>query len=176
MKLTKTIRQDFVAAVLANEVKSPDFAALTNAAWKEIISPMMPLAVAAVYNDPRTEDWVTAGHKYGGLVHEAQMRRERGDLSAEQLAGFVKLDEIENMRDKHSRNVANIRDAINTAAASVTTVLGMKKLFPQYAKYLPGEAARPGRLEAQVAIANLDASIAIANAPAKRRRAKKAVK
>lgn len=176
MKLTKTIRQEFLAAILTHEVKTPDFPALTDSVWKEILAPMMPMAVAAVYLDPRTEEWVTGGTPFGGLLHEAKMRRDRGDLSESQKASFAKLDEIEEMRGKHSRNVDNIRDAINTAAESVTTVNGMRKLFPQYAKYLPGEVTRPSGLEAQVAIANLGASIAIANTPPRRRRAKKAVR
>lgn len=171
MKLTKTIRHAFMASVLTNEVKAPDFPALTAATWKEIISPMMTVAVAAIYNDSNATKWVSEYH-IGELRHEAERRRARGDLTKAQAAAFAKLDKIEEMREKHQRNLDNIRDAISTAAESVTTVAGLGKLLPQYAKYLPSDKGRPSGLEAQVAIAGLPAAIETASAASRGPRAR----
>ena len=167
MKLTKTSRQAWINAVLSAEVQSPDFAKMEREAWDEVVVQYMPLAVASIYKSPTHREWINPE-----MV--AKIREQIGrDIATARdknpkLSKLVAcLDQIEDLRDRHQRNVDNIRDALSTAANSVTTVLGLEKLVPQYAEYLPGTKGRPTSSEAQVAIFGLKESLAAVKTPVK---------
>ena len=164
MKLTKTTKKAFVEAVLANEVESPDFADQIEKVWVKLTLLVMPLSVAIVYNNAATRQWIST---------EKVMAARRSITSATTLSTdkssapikeqFDAIAEIEVKRSRHQTTIDNIRAAIETAADSVTTVEGLKKLLPQYAKYLPAGKTRPTASAAQQALQGLDATIKTAN-------------
>jgi hypothetical protein len=159
MKLTKTIKDKFLADILSKEVASPDFAGEISLCMKELISPMMPVAVAAIYNHSATSDWVSPA-KVLELKAELVRRTDRGELNAKQAVLSRKIAAIEKRRDDHSRTLDNIRAAVTVAMDSVTTVNGLVKQLPQFAKYLPIERQRPDDTAVQAALFTVGAVIA----------------
>ena len=166
MKLTKTIKDKFLADILSKEVASPDFATEISLVMKELISPMMPLAVAGIYNHSATSGWVSPA-KVMELKAEVVRRIETGEMNAKQAVLARKIAIIEARRNDHSRTLDNIRDAVTVAMDSVTTVNGLVKQLPQFSKYLPAERGRPDDTAVQAALFTVGAVIAKANAPAK---------
>ena len=181
MKLTKQAKKAYIEGVLSHEVEAPNFAEQIEAAWQEITVLLMPVAVAAVYRNPATRDWVSA-EKVQVTRQRIRERDRRADggFTDKINAQLSKIDEVEQLRDKHQYNVDNIRKAITTAADSVTTVEGLRRILPQYAKYLPDCGLRPTASDAAKALRGLNETIQTANiiagtsrAPGKKRAARK---
>jgi hypothetical protein len=176
MKLTKTLRQEFVNAVLQGEVKAYDFAERIAEVHRDMIATLMPMSVAEVYKNPATRGWVSQ-HRVADLIaYVTNTYKGAEDCPAAYAEGFEKIDRIEIDRAEHYRNIDNIRQAIDKVCESVTTVAGVAKLLPQYSNYLPKDPTRPTRSEAVKAAETAETAVAVANIGAWRANPKKAVK
>lgn len=176
MKLTKTSRQKWMNDILSNEVKAPDFAKQTEEIWMELLAPAMPMGIAEAFKSQSARDWINP-HKVAKLRQELQARIDTDDLSPRQRSIVAKLNQVEENRGKHQRTLDNIRSSLTTAAESVTTVAGLAKLLPQYAKYLPKTGGRPDEAATQGALFSLQENLAaVSKLPVKKPRNRKAVK
>ncbi len=137
MKLTKTIRHEFCKKVLES-IPAPDFAKMRADTWKKIIIGRLPTAVAKVYN--KHPEFV-APELVADIVKQATNDFDRDafltDYERELAAA---LFEIESQNDRFKEKLSKLRESVMTAALSVTTVNGVKKLLPQYAEFLPNES------------------------------------
>lgn len=183
MKLTMQAKKAFVEGVLSNEVEAPNFAEQVEEVWVKLTVVVMPVSVAAIYKNDATRQWVSSTKVMAARRSLADIAKTGKTDSAVLALHFKTLADIEEKRARHQVTIDNIRAAIETAADSVTTVEGLKKLLPQYAKYLPGGKTRPTASAAQQALQGLDATIKTANiiaatskAPVKRRSRAKAAK
>ncbi len=176
MKLTKTIRQEFVNAVLTGEVKSHDFAERIAEAHRNMIVTLMPVNVAEVYTNVATRGWVSQRRVAELIAYIDNTYKGAADCPAIFAQGFEQIDRIENARSEHYRNIDSIRAAIDKVCDSVTTVAGVAKLLPQYAKYLPKDATRPTRSEAKQAAETAETAVAVANVASWRAKPKKVAK
>lgn len=162
MKLTQTIKEKFIADVLTGEVIPVDFAERIDKEWKAMIAKVMPIGIASIYTNPALTSWVNPT-----MVESLRMQLTslRGHASAPGYvqAGFEAIDRIEMERAAHYRNIDNIRDAIVKVCDSVTTVLGVAKMLPQYEKYLPKDKSRVSRDEAKIAAQTASAAVKVAN-------------
>lgn len=153
MKLTQTIRGEFLNKILAS-AKARNYADEAEAVWSKIIVTQMPAAVAEIYQGANTK-WVNTD-EIARIRRDMKEKRSRNSsMPAGVVAHFKALDDIEDAREKHSKALDNIREAITTASMSVTTVTGLAKLFPQYKHFLPKDGLRPSKEAAQHAVAQL---------------------
>lgn len=153
MKLTQTIRADFLNKILAS-TKSRNFSGEAEAVWSKIVVTQMPSDVAEIYKGVNAK-WVNTD-EIARIRRALKEKRSRNSpMPVGVAAHFKALDDIEDAREKHSRALDNIREAITTAALSVTTVNGLAKLFPQYKHFLPEGGLRPTKEDAKIAVARL---------------------
>lgn len=163
MKLTQQIKKAFIEGVLSNEVTTPNFAAEIEERWVKLTVLLMPVSVAAVYRNEATRQWISADKVMATRRTLANMQESCRPSYEECVKLFAEIDGIEVRRARHQVTIDNIRDAITQASNSVTTVEGLKKLLPQYSKYLPVGTKRPSREKAEAGLEGLDANIKTAN-------------
>ena len=161
MKLTKTVKNKFIEAVLTNEVEAPAFAEEIEENWVQIVALLMPVNIAIAYKSTTTRHWFSVAEVM--KVRSRVSSAPRASHHPKIVEYLDKIDAVEKRRAQHQATIDNILDALNTACNAVTTVAGLRKLLPQYSKYLPAEGSRPDDATTKSALQGLATAIKTAN-------------
>ena len=162
MRLTKTIREAFVRAAIA-DVPTTDYLQLVRDAVLADLVAKLPPKVRAVWDDPKLRHWVNTdwGSFYRVSVTHPSMRNSQTPaLSSETDA---KCAEWMRLHKEQESSIRKLRDSLSAAAESMTTRKGLAELLPEFEKYLPEDEKQA--LRTVPAIANLVADFSKAGWP-----------
>lgn len=163
MMLTKTTRQAFVRAVMADVPQVDYQTKFQDWATKRAVE-VLPPAVRKLWDDKKTREYVRIKNPFG--IYSGLTARVPG-ISDDALQAL--LNEEREKMQALSREQQKARDAMTArlegAALSVRTRKALAELLPEFEKYLPANNAEANR---QVpAVANLVADLTKAGWPKK---------
>lgn len=146
MKLTNTLRDAFVRAAM-NDVPSVDYVQQMRELMLADAVKQLPAPVKALWDDPKTRDFLNLENarlpgKIGGYAFVPCARRMDYNPSAsaqKKLDGLV--DRYSIQREQHNKLKADIK----AVAYGCSTRKQLVESLPEFAKYLPLEAAPADR-------------------------------
>lgn len=137
MKLTKTIQDAFVRAVMA-DVPKIDYREKIRSVALKLAADRLPPKVRALWKDSELRGFVKTSQFY---IHEAYYSLPgdySNELKNEIAAATIDLDAAE---DAQNVAAADLKGKIQAVARSVTTRKALADLLPEFAKYLPPDEA-----------------------------------
>jgi hypothetical protein len=150
MRLTNTLRQAFVKAVMQDVPKIDDQEQIRSLIQKAV-KEALPAKVAAVWNDPQLRAYITTGSlscKWGTSAENVYMSIELPSTRHYSYEGVdvpVKVVEEANALGVAWYRQIAVRDVLEKkltqAAASVMTRKALAELLPEFEKYLPADEA-----------------------------------
>lgn len=158
MRLTDSLRRAFVAGVLGDLPVVPYTEQIAKLVQKAAIDDL-PSTVRAIYDDPKTRDYVGIYHIWDhefGLNHYVYQRKGWRPKQGV-LRQIVELrDKANAQQDQRNELAAKLR----SLALSVTTTQALAALAPEFAKYVPKDPAKTKQVPAVVTdvLAELKAS------------------
>jgi hypothetical protein len=139
MKLTNTLREAFVKAVMA-DVPATDYNDLARKTAQDDLCAQMPSKVFALYQDTKLRDYLKNGFWHGAP----------GSLSGLCLYGWgrlvptetcmVELRRLADLKSRQDSERAKLRAPIAAAAMAATTTNRLVELLPELVRYLPVDA------------------------------------
>lgn len=170
MKLTNTIRDAFIRAVL-QDVPAEDYTEQARALITADAVAALPPKVRALWNDKALRDYVATSYRHQHRTFSAMVPgRSDTKLSAETL---VKLDELSSEFAEQKKRISNLRSQLHGVAYSVSTRKALADALPEFAKYLPADERAANR--SLPVIANVVASFVAAGWPKGAKKSAKAV-
>lgn len=159
MKLTQTIRDAFVKAVMA-DVPSVDYDELARKIAQENICAQMAPKVLALYNDPKLRDFLAHSFWHGspGALNGLCLYAHNQLVVTETC--MIELQRLADLKTRQNGERANLRAPISAAAKAATTAKRLAEMLPELARYLPTENSAPSRALPIVtnAVSNLKAA------------------
>lgn len=151
MKLTNTVRQAFIRAVMA-DVPCIDYAQMArNAVTADIVS-KLPKKVAAVWADTSLRGWIkTDWNNYEGTtVTHPSPQGSLAELAPETIAQLRDWKALDAAQRKQREE---LESKLVGCVHSVTTRKALVSLLPEFEKYLPADD--PAALRTLPVVANV---------------------
>jgi hypothetical protein len=168
MKLTNYIRDAFIDAALADVPRGCDHTEeIRKIATADLLS-QLPTAVAKIWKDPNTMEYLRRTHdQYGGvsvaypaMSEYCRTTRKLSDAAQEKVNKLA----AEMKADADLRK--DLRGKLRGAAYACNTTKQLRELLPEFSKYLPAEEEQTCRT--LPAVANILADFTKAGWPAKK--------
>lgn len=158
MRLTKTLREAFVRAAIADVPQIDYQTRICDEAMKFAVSllPKEAQVVYAKYPNLIKTDSVYLGGQYIHLPGDAEFNTEQK----------AQLEALTEQRKEQSEAIDELRIKLGGVANSVHTVKALKELLPEFVKYLPDETKVSTNLPA---IANIISDFVKAGWPDKQK-------
>lgn len=143
MKLTNTIRDAFVRAVL-NDVPEIDYSEEKSRILQAEARERLPAKVRAIFDDKELRGFLGTKYVKGCYVYAA--------TDYEPTAGTLKkIEAINKKNDAQRTRNQELRSKLYAVARSVTTRDALAKALPEFVKYLPASEAAASRMVPVVA-------------------------
>lgn len=162
MRLTKTLRDAFVRAAVADVPKIEYDELIRKAATQDIVE-QLPPKVRDIWKDPQLSMYVETNWstQYGvSITYPCARGGDRFKLTPEASA---KCAEWQRLGKEQDAMIRKLKDDLRGAAESVTTRKALAELLPEFEKYLP--VSEQQALRSVPVIANLVADFARAGWP-----------
>lgn len=137
MKLTNALKKAFVNAVMA-DVPKIDYNEQAHTLAQQYVLSIAPQAVVDLYNSPNRDylaadrvcfpAYIADAHLYAAISSDVLMMDDEV---------WNQLRELSNAAEAQNNKLFALREQLHAAVASCTTVAALKKLLPEFEKYLP---------------------------------------
>lgn len=143
MKLTQTIRQAFVSAVMA-DVPEVDYRAQAQTVLIDEARRQLPPKVRALYDDKSTQHFVRTDNHY--ILHQyVYIPCGRGDRFVVAEAAQQRLDELTKLFDEQIERRKELQQKLHACALACSTRKALVEMLPEFEKYLPADEAAANR-------------------------------
>lgn len=137
MKLTNSMRDAFIRAVM-DDVPSVDYTEQIRSAAMKAAIEAMPPKIQAAYKDPTSRDYITTHWFYGDIGAQLPGLRKE-DLIKAAVASLVAK------KDAQDAARSDLKKKLKGVAYSVTTRKALADALPEFEKYLPADEAAASR-------------------------------
>lgn len=168
MKLTITMKEEFVRAVM-QDVPQHDFYADFQKVVQDFAVSKMPPEIRKIWRNNELRGFLRTNSYWDDLSCDYPIF---GSSKSEECALIRELKEVKEIQLKarqESERRAQLRNKIKSAIYSVSTVKQARELLPEFEKYLPKPGESISKLTPAV-IANLAADLTAAGWPKGRKR------
>lgn len=144
MRLTKTIRDAFVRAAIADVPQTDYEELIRKAAMDDIVAQLSP-KVREFWDDAALRDWIRMDWNcFHGvtIIHPSNDNRKMPTLT--EKIGQQCL-EWRRLAKEQEQSIRKLRENLSGAAESVTTRKALAELLPEFEKYLPASEAQANR-------------------------------
>lgn len=141
MKLTKSMREIFVRAAMADVPKVDYDQQIQDTLLADAVA-QLPEQVQAIWNNPKTQSYLNTSWVYeAGYRYEAPCGEKALKLSAATLKELVRLEKLNTAQGE---KLDELRDGLVSLAAGATTREKLIALLPaELHKYVPGQPPAP---------------------------------
>lgn len=156
MRLTKTMRDAFVRAAL-DDVPTTDYVEVIRKVATDDFISQLPRAVRAVFDNAATRDWVRTAYLYVGQ-DVPRIAGESRDFMGTSVTvpamtddaklttkGAAEVQRLAVLEDARLKQLSKLRQTLRGAANAFSTRKALADALPEFAKYLPPDAAAADR-------------------------------
>lgn len=168
MRLTKTIRDAFVRAVM-HDVPMIDYETEATKIGKDAISASLPASVQKMIKDPLASDYLCREYinmplKFSNFYFYCE-RNGNSVLQLKHPEAWAKIIELHSKHEQQIKDRNTLRYKLEGVANSVSTRKSLVAALPEFEKYLPADEEKA--IRSLPVVANIVADFTKAGWPAK---------
>ena len=139
-RLNNWMRQAFVSSAMA-DVPREDFAGQEEKLAKSALESLMPESIKVLLKDEKAKHWINREYvsmpRYFSNFQGFSPVGENGILREKKPDIWKQIEELHAKHDEQGKRIRDLEIKLRGLADSVTTLSALKKLLPEFVKYMP---------------------------------------
>ena len=153
MRLTNNLREAFIRAVMDDLPLVDHKEEIRKLAYEDIVN-QLPPAIAKIYNDKSTRDWIKTNYcSYGSvsITVPSLCSGYTADKPKPTPEAQIKVNALKAANDAANSLVSELRTKLHGAAYGCTTRKQLAELLPEFDSYLPDDDTKATKVNLPVA-------------------------